>query len=145
MLVLKRREGQWVEIRHEASGDVLHIRAYDIDGDRLNLAFDDAPRNFIIQRPERIVRPPLAGRVRPEAPVCRPARESMGVPATAPAQAVEVLNRHRHRGHAGWYIGGTEDTAIVYGEDNYETFTPFEAAAIAERYLVVGLANDTAA
>ncbi len=59
MLVLKRKEGQWVEITHTQSGDTLRIRVYDICGDfpgRANLAFDDPNRFFEIQRPERIHR-----------------------------------------------------------------------------------------
>lgn len=58
MLVLKRKEGQWVDIVHK-SGDVLRIRVYDICGKmpaRANLAFDDPARNFEIQRPERFDR-----------------------------------------------------------------------------------------
>jgi hypothetical protein len=59
MLVLKRKEGQWVEITHK-SGDILRIKVYDISGRcpaRANLAFDDSDRNFHIQRPERVLRP----------------------------------------------------------------------------------------
>jgi hypothetical protein len=55
MLVLKRKEGEWVEITHK-SGDVLRLRLYEICGRspaRANLAFDDPARNFVIQRPER--------------------------------------------------------------------------------------------
>src|SRR5687768_5002206 len=55
MLVLKRREGQWIDIIHK-SGDVLRFRVYNVCGDvpgRVNLAFDDDARNFEIQRPER--------------------------------------------------------------------------------------------
>ena len=58
MLVLKRKEGQWVDIVHK-SGDVLRIRAYRIrEGfpSQLDLAFDDEERNFDIQRPERKLR-----------------------------------------------------------------------------------------
>jgi hypothetical protein len=58
MLVLKRKEGQWVEVTHR-SGDVLRLRVYNIAHDypgRVNLAFDDEPRNFSIQRPERFLR-----------------------------------------------------------------------------------------
>lgn len=57
MLVLRRREGQWVEITH-SSGDVIRVRVYGIDGvaGRVNLAFDDDDRNFVIERPERVVR-----------------------------------------------------------------------------------------
>ncbi|HWE35900.1 MAG TPA: hypothetical protein VG406_04950 [Isosphaeraceae bacterium] len=56
MLVLKRNEGQWVDVIHK-SGDVLRVRVYDIGLDnrgRVNLAFDDSARNFEIQRPERL-------------------------------------------------------------------------------------------
>lgn len=61
MLVLKRKEGQWVEIIHK-SGDILRFRTYHISGGdddtpgRLDIAFDDPERNFEIQRPERVVR-----------------------------------------------------------------------------------------
>lgn len=71
MLVLKRREGQWVEITHK-SGDLLRLRVYHIEGGppgRLDIAFDDDARNFLIQRPER---------ARPVA---------LLQPATAPVQA----------------------------------------------------------
>ena len=57
MLVLRRKEGQWIEVEHR-SGDVLRFRVYDISGEscgRVNLAFDDPPRNFSIQRPERLL------------------------------------------------------------------------------------------
>ena len=59
MLVLKRKEGQWVDIIHR-NGDVLRIRVYRIrEGypGQLDLAFDDEARNFEIQRPERKPRP----------------------------------------------------------------------------------------
>lgn len=55
MLVLKRKEGQWVEITHK-SGDKLRVRVFRIrEGfpSQLDLAFDDDERNFEIQRPER--------------------------------------------------------------------------------------------
>lgn len=58
MLVLKRKDGQWVEITHAKSGDVLRIRLYDVQGGlpgRANLAFDDEARNFAIERPERFM------------------------------------------------------------------------------------------
>lgn len=58
MLVLRRSEGQWVEVTHK-SGDVLRFRVYDLCGEapgRVHLAFDDAARNFEIQRPERLAR-----------------------------------------------------------------------------------------
>lgn len=59
MLVLKRKEGQWIEVVHEASGETLRIRVYGIDGrfpGHANLAFDDAPKHFRIERVERAMR-----------------------------------------------------------------------------------------
>jgi len=60
MLVLKRKEGQWVEITHR-SGDILRIRVCRIEPGQpghLNLAFDDDARHFGIERPERQRRTP---------------------------------------------------------------------------------------
>lgn len=62
MLVLKRKEGQWVEITHR-SGDLLCVRVCQIEAGQpghLNLAFDDDARNFEIERPERKHKPPVA-------------------------------------------------------------------------------------
>ncbi|WP_435017770.1 hypothetical protein TA3x_005390 [Tundrisphaera sp. TA3] len=59
MLVLKRKEGQWVDVTHR-SGDVLRIRVCRIEPGmpgQLNLAFDDDDRHFEIERPERKRRP----------------------------------------------------------------------------------------
>lgn len=59
MLVLKRKEGQWVEVTHR-SGDLLRIRVCQIESGQpghLNLAFDDSARHFAIERPERKRRP----------------------------------------------------------------------------------------
>jgi hypothetical protein len=59
MLVLRRREGQWVNIKH-SSGEQLRIRIYNIRcgfPGQVDVAFDDACHNFEIQRPERIYRP----------------------------------------------------------------------------------------
>jgi hypothetical protein len=56
MLVLRRRDGQWVEAKHR-SGDVLRIRVYGIGergADQVSIAFDDDERNFEIERPERV-------------------------------------------------------------------------------------------
>lgn len=57
MLVLRRKDGQWIEVTHR-SGDVLRFRVYDVGGEagKLNLAFDDPERNFEIQRPERALK-----------------------------------------------------------------------------------------
>lgn len=58
MLVLRRKSGQWIEITHGKSGDVLRVKVYDIlrsaagQTGQCNLAFDDDERNFVIQRPE---------------------------------------------------------------------------------------------
>jgi hypothetical protein len=55
MLVLRRKEGQWVEITHR-SGETIRIRVYNIRArypGQLDLAFDDSARNFMIHRPER--------------------------------------------------------------------------------------------
>ena len=58
MLVLRRTEGQWVEVTHK-SGDKMRFRVYDLGHEgsgRVHLAFDDPARNFAIQRPERQAR-----------------------------------------------------------------------------------------
>ena len=59
MLVIRRNDGQWVEVTHK-SGDTLRFRIYDLKHERTrraHLAFDDPARNFSIQRPERHARP----------------------------------------------------------------------------------------
>lgn len=71
MLVLKRRDGQWIDITHK-SGDVLRLRVYNVrrENDRVgqvNLAFEDDARNFDIQRPERFARQLPAPAVDPAA------------------------------------------------------------------------------
>lgn len=62
MLVIRRTEGQWVHIRHEASGDMLRLRLYDLETGRAHLAFDDDERNFAIERPDRKPHPSERGR-----------------------------------------------------------------------------------
>ena len=59
MLVLRRKEGQWIDITHR-SGDVLRVRVYDLRSrtGQVSLAFDDADRNFAIQRPEAAIPDP---------------------------------------------------------------------------------------
>lgn len=55
MLILRRKEGQWVEITHK-SGETIRLRVYNIRSrypGQLDIAFDDDARNFTIQRPER--------------------------------------------------------------------------------------------
>ena len=59
MLVLRRKEGQWVEITHK-SGDTIRVRVYNIRTrfpGQLDLAFDDDAHNFLIQRPSAASRP----------------------------------------------------------------------------------------
>ncbi len=55
MLVLRRTEGQWVDIKHEKTGELIRVRVHRIDwrARQLDLVFDDDARNFDIQRPER--------------------------------------------------------------------------------------------
>lgn len=61
MLVLKRKEGQWIEIRCNCGCEkMLRFRVYDICSNpqgKANLAFDDPERNFKIDRPERCHKP----------------------------------------------------------------------------------------
>lgn len=53
MLVLRRKDGQWLTITHK-SGDVMRVRVYNFRENRqCDLGFDDAAHNFAIQRPER--------------------------------------------------------------------------------------------
>ena len=57
MLVLRRKEGQWVTVTCNCGcNKSMNIRLYKITGEqpgRANLAFDDDDMNFIINRPER--------------------------------------------------------------------------------------------
>jgi hypothetical protein len=66
-LHLRRHEGQWIEIRHEASGDTLHIQCVEITGTRselvrpgATLVFDDPEHLFGIVREEAKVKRPKA-------------------------------------------------------------------------------------
>jgi hypothetical protein len=65
MLVLKRKEGQWVDVTDNL-GNLLRIRLCNVEirmnlegrmVGQANLAFDDPDRNFAIDRPERKNRP----------------------------------------------------------------------------------------
>lgn len=67
MLVLRRKEGQWVEIVH-SSGDVIRVRVYNLrtrHPAQCDLAFDDDARNFRITRPERSDQAPSPGNAAP--------------------------------------------------------------------------------
>ena len=55
MLVLRRKEGQWVEITHR-TGDRIRVRVYNIRGrfsGQLDMAFADPDHQFVIERCER--------------------------------------------------------------------------------------------
>jgi hypothetical protein len=55
MMIIRRTEGQWIEITHW-TGDVVRVRVCEItpgSPGHLNLAFDDDDRNFEIVKPER--------------------------------------------------------------------------------------------
>ena len=55
-------------------------------------------------------------------------------------EAVAILNERRHHGHQGWYVSGPPgEHQLVFGEDRYEWFEPFEVVAIAEKYVRDGL------
>jgi hypothetical protein len=99
MLVLKRKEGQWVEIVHR-SGDVIRVRVYDIQAitgtpSRANLAFDDSARNFEIRRPERRIltpkpQPPIETSEAIEPPVVAEAVIAIDPEGDAPTIAPEA-------------------------------------------------------
>ena len=60
MLILRRKEGQWISLTHEASGDVIRIRVANVRArfpGQLDLVFDDDARHFLIERPERGPKP----------------------------------------------------------------------------------------
>ncbi len=56
-LMLRRAAGDWLDVVHTKSGDLLRIRVCDIyaskDHPHVELAFEDRPRNFDIARTER--------------------------------------------------------------------------------------------
>jgi sRNA-binding carbon storage regulator CsrA len=53
MLVLKRKDGQWINITHAKTGEVVRMHIYNLKNGQVDIAFDDASRNFDIQRPDR--------------------------------------------------------------------------------------------
>lgn len=59
MLIMNRKEGDWVEATHSASGDLLKFRLCNIHGHgakaRVRLIFDDPEFHFAINREERVV------------------------------------------------------------------------------------------
>jgi hypothetical protein len=55
MLLLRRKEGQWIEIVHK-TGDTIRVRVYNIRSrfpGQLDMLFDDNAYNFEVRRPER--------------------------------------------------------------------------------------------
>lgn len=54
-------------------------------------------------------------------------------------EAVKILNTHEHRGGTEWAVFGAQVTgpkaARVVGNQMEDNFTPFEAIAIAEKYM----------
>lgn len=55
MLILRRKEGQWIEITHR-SGDKIRVRVCNIRArypGQLDLVLDDPDHHFMIQRAER--------------------------------------------------------------------------------------------
>jgi hypothetical protein len=59
-----------------------------------------------------------------------------------PQEAIEVLNSRSHRDHTDWVIKTGEGETFIdikYQVEDYTfRFTPFEANAIAMRYVVAG-------
>lgn len=57
MLVLTRKNDEWVDVTHSKTGDTFSVRVYDIRerGSRdAKLAFDDSKHNFRFERRERL-------------------------------------------------------------------------------------------
>lgn len=55
MLILRRKEGQWLDVEHAASGDKLRICVKNIrEPGQLDLMFEDDQRNFEINRPKAV-------------------------------------------------------------------------------------------
>lgn len=52
MLKLRRKEHQWFDIVHVATGETMRI-CWERNGNTANLCFDDDARHFAIVRPER--------------------------------------------------------------------------------------------
>lgn len=50
--------------------------------------------------------------------------------------AVKILNERQHRSYSQWYISSYDDgTQFVCTNDPSDSFYPFEAIAIAEKYI----------
>ena len=53
MLVLKRKEKQITTVINKKTNEVLRFRVYNIGNGQVDIAFEDAPGHFDIQRLER--------------------------------------------------------------------------------------------
>lgn len=56
MLVLKSKSGDWVEVKHRTTGDILRLKIYNINpymGKVATIAFDDDAWNFVIERTQK--------------------------------------------------------------------------------------------
>lgn len=56
MLILRRKNGDYVDVTHGTSGDVLRIWTSNVrwcGGTQVDMGFDDPAHNFQIQRSER--------------------------------------------------------------------------------------------
>jgi hypothetical protein len=53
MLILRRNEGQWIEVVHRETGELLRIQVRNLHRGRrwVELVFDDSSRRFGIARP----------------------------------------------------------------------------------------------
>ena len=55
MLILWRKNSQWLTITHRETGQKVRIKVFGACENRVGLAFEDIPNNFNIQRDERII------------------------------------------------------------------------------------------
>jgi len=53
MLILWRKNSQWLTITHRETGQKVRIKVFGICDNRVGLAFEDIPNNYEIQRDER--------------------------------------------------------------------------------------------
>jgi hypothetical protein len=97
MLILRRKEGQWLDITHR-SGDVIRVRVCNVRArypGQVDLVLDDDARNFVIERPERAARAQapvsLPGPVADAALLLSLAPDEPGPGATSPSVTAGVL------------------------------------------------------
>jgi subtilisin-like proprotein convertase family protein len=62
MLVVRRKEGQWLEVQDTENNHSFRFRVYNIQKGvngrpgTVDIALDDEPKHFYFNRPERIIR-----------------------------------------------------------------------------------------